>query len=319
MGEESEHTVDLNTLIKLIKRPDQSYPLSGSIFQLKVLAPTSTDNVPDHSIIVRNIYISIDRGCFPWIAGEKTQIDPVDIGDIMKGYGIGQVIFSKSKDYKEGDFVFGMLNWQKYSVMEDTTVKRLPDMGENIHLCLGVYGVSGITAWIGLHKVAKIKPGDVVVVTGASGAVGELAIQFAKNHGCKVVGIVSGQDEIAYFNKMNIQGCIDYKTENVSQALKKLHPDGVDVVFDVVGGEMLDTLLLHTRMHSRVVLCGTASRATTNPKSQLQIKNYPQLIFMRTSLIGFDHTQFSREYKEALEDIEIQVKNNQIKYRIKML
>lgn len=203
---------------------------------MKLLPSITEDKVPDGNLIVRNIYISIDATNRVWISGKKTYVDPVLPGQVMKGFAIGEVVFSKSQKYKVGDLVMGVLGWEKYTMASEKTLALVPKDYPEPHHFLGVFGISGLTAWIGLFEIGKIKPDDIVVVSAAAGAVGEIAVQLAKNHGCKVIGIAGGKDKCSYVKSIGADHCVDYKNENVEKRIKELSPEGIDVYFDNVGG-----------------------------------------------------------------------------------
>lgn len=184
-----ENTVDLNIQIILSKRPTALYPENEEVFQIKYVPPIPVDQVKEGEVIVRNLMISVDAANRVWITGAKTYMDPINPGDIMKGMGVCEVIFSKSKKFKVGDKILGLTYWQKYSVIDGKGCTLLPKDHKNLEVFLGVLGIAGLTAYFGLKKIGNLKKGEKVVVSAASGSVGEIAVQLAKIAGCEVCGI----------------------------------------------------------------------------------------------------------------------------------
>jgi NADPH-dependent curcumin reductase CurA len=255
----SNSQVDLNTQITLSKRPTADYPAKEDVFQVKYVPPIPTDQVKKGEVVVRNLFISIDATNRIWISGVKSYMPPINPGDIMKGLGVAEVIFSNSGKFKVGDRVLGVTYWQKYSVLSDKTLTLLPASHPHIENFLGVFGVAGLTAYFGLEKIGKLKAGEKVVVSAAAGSVGELAVQLAKLAGCEVCGIAGSAEKCAYVKSLGADHVIDYKKESLKQRLSECFPKGVDVYFDNVGGEMLDEILMHIKEQSRVIACGAIS------------------------------------------------------------
>ena len=182
-----------------------------------------------------------------WISGVKTYIDPVKPGDLMKGMGVAEVIYSKDAKLKVGDKVLGLTYWQKYSILKAKELTLLPKKYKDYSDFLGVLGITGLTAYFGFKKIGKLKAGEIVVVSAAAGAVGELAVQLAKAEGCIVVGIAGSKQKCDYVKSIGADYTIDYKNDNLMNKMKQYCPQGFDVYFDNVGGEMLDSLLMFIR------------------------------------------------------------------------
>lgn len=254
-----DRTVDYNPHITLIKAPGKDYPHKEDVFQLKYVPPIPTDQVQPGEVIVRNLYLSVDAAQRVWITGVKTYIDPVKPGDLMKGAGVGEVIYSRDDKFKIGDKVLGLTYWQRYSVLKAKDLKALPPKYPRYENFLGVLGISGLTAYFGLKKIGKLKAEETVVVSAAAGAVGEIAVQLAKHAGCRVVGIAGSDEKCAFVRSLGADAAINYKKENLREKLREHCPKGVNVYFDNVGGEMLDELLMHIRDFSRVIACGAIS------------------------------------------------------------
>ena len=156
-----------------MKVPTDKYPQEETgIFQIKISPPVPIDKVPDNHLIIKNIYVSIDAAMRVWISGVKSYMPPVKPGDLMKALCVGKVLYSKSKKYKVGDLVMGMVGWQKYAVLPAKEVTLIPAEYPNPEHFLGVFGISGLTAYVGIHEIGKIKKDDIVVISAAAGAVG---------------------------------------------------------------------------------------------------------------------------------------------------
>ena len=190
--------VDLNTQVILFKTPGEKYPEVNDIFKVKLVPALQEEKIPEGHLIVRNLFISIDAANRVWISGKKTYRDPVLPGQVMVGFCIGEVVYNRGKKFKIGDVVMGVFGWEKYTLVNEKEATLVPKDYPEPHHFLGVYGISGLTAWVGLFQIGKILPTDIVVVSAAAGAVGELAVQIAKNHGCRVIGIAGGKEKCAY-------------------------------------------------------------------------------------------------------------------------
>ena len=261
------------------------------------------DKIKEGDLIVRNMFISIDAANRVWISGKKTYMDPIIPGDVMKGFSIGEVVYSRSKKFKMGELVMGVWGWEKYSMVNEKAVQLVPKDYPQPHHFLGVFGISGLTAWVGLFEIGKLKPTDTVVVSAAAGAVGELAVQIARNHGCRVIGIAGGKDKCTYVKSIGAEACIDYKSENIAKRLKELLPEGVDVYFDNVGGETLDSVLMNIRDNARVVLCGAISTYNDSPNQQYGLKNYSRLIIKKATMEGFIYFDHAKVFPEAIKSL----------------
>jgi NADPH-dependent curcumin reductase CurA len=306
--------VDLNTEIRLGKVPDLNYPKVNDIFQMMVTPPVPTDNVQKGQVVVRNLYLSIDAAMRVWISGKKTYMDPVVPGDVMRAMGVGVIIFSNG-NLKAGDIVMGMLEWQKFCLIKEKELIVLPKDYPNPQHFLGVYGISGLTAYFGLFEVGKIKAGDIVVVSAAAGAVGELAIQLAKNAGCTVIGVAGGQDKCDYVKSIGADAVIDYKQVKFLDSLRKACPKGVDVYFDNVGGQMLDDVLMAVRDNCRIILCGAISTYNDDPKNPYRLKNYQRLIIKRGTMQGYIYFDYKKKFNTAIVEMMKQVNEGKLKFR----
>src|SRR6516164_1628537 len=215
----------------------------------------------DGEFVVKILYISLDPAMRGWMNEGKSYIPPVGIGEVMRAGAVGRVVESKSPSFAVGDHVYSAFGIQEYTVSNGEGVARVDTSIAALPVYLGTLGMPGMTAYFGLLEVGRPKPGETVVVSGAAGAVGAVVGQIAKIKGCRVVGIAGGSEKCQYVAKdLGFDAAIDYKAENVRDALKKNCPNGIDVYFDNVGGEILDTVLTQINLRARIVICGAISQ-----------------------------------------------------------
>jgi len=287
---------EMNRQWLLAKRPVGM--VKDSDFELKA---TPIPVPEDGQVLVRNRWLAFEPAMRGWIAEGPNYMPPVPIGDVMRGMTVGEVALSKLAGYEPGDLVTGMMGWQEWA-LGDGGLRKLPE-GVDPTLALGVLGITGITAYFGLLEVGQLKSGDVVVVSGAAGATGSVAGQIAKAKGCRVVGIAGGAEKCAWLTeKAHFDAAIDYKNEEVGARLSELCPDGVDVFFDNVGGEILDAVLANIARGARIVICGSISRynAEEPPPGP---SNYFNLTKQRARMEGFVILDFLHRSAEAAADL----------------
>ena len=252
--------------------------------------------------LVRNLMLSFDPTQRGWINDVPSYVPPVQIGEVMRAGSVGQVVTSNHPDFAVGDLVQGAFGWQDYAVSDGGGLippnKLLP--GVSPSNALSVFGITGLTAYFGMLDIGQPKEGDVVVVSGAAGATGSVAGQIAKIKGCEVFGIAGGAEKCAWLTEeAHFDGAIDYKNDDLGAKLRELCPRGVDVYFDNVGGETLDTLLLNLALRARVVLCGAISSGygTAPPRGP---QNYVSLIIQRARMEGFIILDYADRFPEAV-------------------
>ena len=260
-------------------------------------APTPKDG----EALVRVLYVSFDPAMRGWMEDRPSYIPPVGLGDVMRAGAVGQIVESKSPDYKPGDLVQGMFGWQEWALAARGglgTATVLPK-GTPLTWPLGVCGITGLTAYFGLLDLGKPKAGDTVVVSGAAGATGSVAGQIAKIEGCRTVGIAGGAEKCRWLvEKARFDAAIDYKREDVAVRLRELCPKGIDVYFDNVGGASLDAALACLAQRARVVLCGGISgynEATPPPGP----RNLLNLVVTRSRMEGFIVIDYLPRFAEA--------------------
>jgi NADPH-dependent curcumin reductase CurA len=284
-----------------------------SNFELGKSAPPEPG---DGEFLVRNLYLSLDPAMRVWMVDAPSYIPAVEIGEVMRGACVGRVEDSRHPGYAPGDLVLGTFGWQDYAVTDGggpIPVTKVPD-GVPPTMPLGVLGLTSLTAYFGLKEIAKPKPGETVVVSGAAGATGSVAGQLAKIWGCTVIGIAGGRDKCNWLtNELGFDAAIDYKSENVSARLRELSPRGMDVFWDNVGGDVLEAALSRLAMHARIVLCGAVSNYNVEePKGP---RNYMNLLVRRSRMEGFVVFDYLDRTDEAMAELVPLVMEGKIRYK----
>ena len=257
----------------------------------------------DGQVLVKISHISLDPAMRGWMNEGKSYIRPVDIGEVMRAGGVGEVVASKHPGFAVGDAVGGNFGVQLYAISDSKGVRKLDTKFAPLTTYLGVLGMPGMTAYFGLLDIGKPQAGETVVVSGAAGAVGAAVCQIAKIKGCRVVGIAGGADKCKYLvDTLHCDAAIDYKNEDVKASLKKHCPDGIHVYFDNVGGEILDACLARLALHARIIVCGAISQYnnTTPPKGPA---NYLSLLVNRASMTGMVVFDNAARYGEAAKEM----------------
>ena len=262
-------------------------------------------------VLIKVKLISIDAANRAWLNG-PTYRPAVSVGDIMPAYGIGEVVKSRSKNLNKGDLVSGELEWSEYTTKRAIFLKKV-DGNYQLTDLLTYKGIAGLTAYHGLLNVAKIEPKETVLVSTAAGSVGIFACQIARILGCKVIGLSSSDEKCDWVEKnLGIDKCINYKGENFSETLKEICPEGIDVYFDNVGGNLLEQTLYRMRLKGRVVCCGAISQY--DQETTASPKNIPGVIVTkRLKLEGFIVMDFQKENFKALEDLSKWFEAGQLK------
>jgi NADPH-dependent curcumin reductase len=275
-------------------------------------------------MLLRNEYLSLD----PYMRGRMSDAPsyaaPVELGDVMVGGTVSQVVTSDVDGFSEGDWVVAFGGWQDYALSDGKGVINMGKNPENPSWALGVLGMPGLTAWAGLTQIGQPKAGETLVVAGASGPVGATVGQIGKILGCRVVGIAGGAEKCHHVvGALGFDACIDYKADGFADALKAAVPDGIDIYFENVGGAVFDAVLPLLNPASRVPLCGLISQynATSLPKGPDRM-NYlmGQLLRRRITMRGFIvFDDFGQLYPEFASQIAAWIKEGKIKYREEMI
>ncbi|HSM85786.1 MAG TPA: NADP-dependent oxidoreductase [Candidatus Limnocylindrales bacterium] len=262
--------------------------------------------VPDPGpgqVVIKILYISLDPAMRGWMNEGRTYIEPVEIGAVMRAGALGRVIASQNPSYSVGDHVTGVLGVQEYAVSDGKGLNKVDSRLAPLPVFMSVLGMTGMTAYFGLLEVGAPRSGDTVVVSGAAGATGMVAGQIAKIKGCRVVGIAGGAEKCAYIkDQLGFDAAIDYKAEDLKQALRTHCPNGVNVYFDNVGGDTLDAVLVHLARGARVVLCGAISQYNTTSGIKGPT-NYLSLLMNSARMEGFIVFNYASRYAEAAREM----------------
>jgi len=261
------------------------------------------DDLDDGQFLVKVDFLSLDPAMRGWLNDVRSYIPPVQIGSVMRAHGIGTVIESRHEEFAVGEVVTGLFGATDYAVSDGTGIVRADVDVAPAPSWLGILGMPGMTAYFGLLEVGKVKAGETVVVSGAAGAVGSLVGQIAKAKGATVIGIAGGAEKCAWLtDELGFDAAIDYKNESVFRRLRDLAPDGIDVYFDNVGGDILNDALANLRLGARIVICGAISsyNDSTLPPGP---SRYMSLLVFRASMTGFVVFDFEERYPEAVKQL----------------
>ena len=262
----------------------------------------------DGQVLVKVLQLSLDPAMRGWMNEGKSYIPPVGIGEVMRAGGVGMVIASRNPRYSVGDHVAGGFGIQEYCLIDAKDVERFGMTTIDLRLgslsqWLNALGMPGMTGYFGLLEVGRPKAGETVVVSGAAGAVGQTVGQVAKIKGCRAVGIAGGKAKCDFVVRdLHFDACIDYKGGNVKDGLKEHCPNGVDVYFDNVGGEILDTVLTRIKRGARIVICGAISQYN-NTAPVKGPANYLSLLVNRARMEGMVVFDYADRYALAVKDI----------------
>lgn len=282
----------MNKQLKLVKRP-LGMPESDTW----TLESNPIPVLSEGQVLIQQHYISLDPAMRGWLNEGKSYIPPVGIGDVMRAGSVGQVIASNNHPtYQVGDYLSGNGGVQQYVATDGKGWFKVdPDLA-SLPTYIGTLGMPGQTAYHGILDVGKIKEGETVVVSGAAGAVGSVVGQIAKIKGCKVIGIAGGAKNTQYIvDELGFDGAIDYKNEDVRVGLKRECPEGIDVYFDNVGGEILDIALSRLRFKARIVICGAISQYN-NTTAVKGPSNYLSLLVNRATMEGMVVFDYTKDY-----------------------
>jgi NADPH-dependent curcumin reductase CurA len=298
-----------NQQILLESRPS-GFPTEANFRLVEAPAPEPGDG----QILVRNHWLSLD----PYMRGRmdavKSYAKYVELGEVMTGGTVGEVVASRHPQFAVGEFVTGSLGWQLYAISDGSNIVKVDAKRAPLSCYLGVLGMPGVTAWMGLLDIAQPKSGETVVVSAASGAVGSVVGQLAKIAGCRAVGIAGGAAKCEYVvRELGFDACVDYKAGRLHDDLKAAAPMGIDVQFENVGGEVLDTALRLMNPFARIAICGLISQySATEPYA---MKNLRSILVNRIRMQGFIVSDRMQLWPRALAELGGHVAAGRIKYR----
>jgi NADPH-dependent curcumin reductase len=261
-------------------------------------------------IVVRVEYLSIDPAMRTWMNAGRSYVPPVEIGEVMRALGVGQVVESRHSGFSVGDHVSGIFGVQRYALSNGADVNKVDTTLAPATTYLGALGISGLTAYFGLLDIGRPEPGQTVLVSGAAGSVGSLVGQIARIKGCRAVGIAGGEDKCRWLvDQVGFDAAIDYKAADLRKELKTHAPGGVDVYFDNVGGATLEAALNRLAHGARIVLCGAVSQYNDTPRGPA---NYMQLLVARASMTGFVIFDYAERYPEGVAQLAKWLKNGEL-------
>jgi NADPH-dependent curcumin reductase len=265
-------------------------------------------------VLLRGIYLSLDPYMRGRISGQQSYAQPTAIGDVIEGRVVGQVARSRHPGFREGDYAAGGFGWQTHSAVDGGVLQKLDPVAAPISTALGVLGMPGLTAYVGLQTIGQPKAGETVVISAASGAVGAVAGQLAKREGCRVVGIAGGADKCGYVTgELGFDTCVDHRSRDLGAALDAACPKGIDVYFENVGGAVQAAVFPRLNDHGRMIMCGMISEyndATPRPGPNLMAS-----VRKRLKIQGFivsDHAALRPQFLALAAPL---VKSGQLKYR----
>jgi len=268
-------------------------------------------------MLVRTVYLSLDPAQRISMGETVQYAQPVQLGTVMRGTTLCVVEESRHSGFRKGDIVIGAGGWQEFSILADGRKIETPKAPLTAYM--SVLGITGATAYFGVLDVARPKAGETVVVSAAAGAVGSIAGQIAKILGCRVVGLAGSDAKCRYVvDNLGFDACINYRNEDVTAALKHKCPDGIDVDFENVGGEILDAVLANINLKARIALCGLI--ATYNAQESAYVsKNFANLLMKRVRLEGFIIGDFAGRFSEAFDALEAWLKSGRMKYSVQLV
>ena len=288
----------MNHQVRLAARPSGlPKPSDWELTEEPVPAPGAGQLVAEIS------HISLDPAMRGWMNAGASYIDAVELGDVMRAAGVGRVLSTEHPAFEPGDHVYGVFGVQEYALSDGRGVIKIDPSLAAPTTYLSALGLPGMTAYFGLLEVGRMQEGDTVVVSGAAGAVGSVAGQIARIMGTRTIGIAGGETKCRWLvEELGFDAAIDYKSEDVRRALRDLAPDGVDVYFDNVGGDILDAVLTRLARGARIVICGAVSQYNASDGVRGP-DNYLSLLVSRASMTGMVVFDYAARYGEAASAI----------------
>ena len=304
-------TTLINRQYYLASRPEGE-PTSSDVPVREVPVPEPGEG----EVVMRNLYISLDPAIRGWMGDDPNYIEPITLGDSVRASVIGRVVKSNSPDFAVGDVAMTMGGWESHTLVPGVALNKLDESaGIPLSYFLGVLGPTGLTAYFGLLEVGRPKAGETVLVSAAAGAVGSVVGQIAKMQGCRVVGMAGNDDKCRWLKEdlgfdevINYRSCGDYQ-----QAIAAACPDGVDVYFDNVGGEILDAALLCLNKFARVAVCGWIS--TYNVADAPGPRNLWQLVAESVTIQGFVVLDYMERFGEGVGQLAEWVMAGKLQFR----
>jgi NADPH-dependent curcumin reductase CurA len=266
-------------------------------------------------LLVRGVYLSLDPYMRGRMSEARSYVRPVELGQVMPGGVVGEVVASRHPGFPEGQVVEGFLGWREHALSDGQGLRRVDRALAPISTALGVLGMPGVTAYLGLHDVAQPRPGETVVVSAAAGAVGGVVGQLARLHGCRAVGLAGTPAKVEYLvRELGYDAGIDYRTADLDRALGEACPAGVDVYFDNVGGRVTEAVTRRLNPFARIAVCGLISQYNL-AEPELAPRNERYVLVNRVRIQGFIVSDLAARYPEALERLGALVREGTLRYR----
>ncbi|TFV98680.1 NADP-dependent oxidoreductase [Oxalobacteraceae bacterium OM1] len=300
----------MNTYKRIVLAARPQGEVSPANFRLEEV---SVPAVKDGEVLVRNHFLSLDPYMRMRMEDVKSYAAPQALNETMVGGTAGEVVESKNPKFAVGDKVLGMFGWSEMGLSDGNLLRKLDTTHIPLSAYLGSVGMPGITAWYGLTQIMQPKEGDTIVVSAASGAVGSVVGQLAKLRGCRAVGIAGGKEKCDYVvNELGFDACIDYKAGNLEKDLAAATPNGIDAVFENVGGKVFDACLARMNPFGRIALCGLIAGYDGEP---MPINNVRMLLTMRLTMRGFIVSEHMELWPQALKELGTLVATGKLKFR----
>jgi len=295
--------------IRLVARP-QGFP-DEDLFEI---AERPIPDPADGQLLVRNAYFSVDPYMRPRMNDVRSYVAPFTLGEAMTGGAVGRVAASRHPRFQEGDWVLHGLGWREWALSDGSGVRTIDPAGAPISSSLGVLGMPGFTAYYGLFELGEPQPGETVFVSGAAGAVGSAAGQMAKIAGCRVLGCAGSPEKLAWLEELGFDHAFDYRETSLRDAVAHAAPDGIDIYFDNVGGDQLESAIGALRTRGRVVACGSISRyndveAAPGPRNMFMV------VTKRLRIQGYIISDHYDRFPEFLARAQEWVREGRLRYR----
>lgn len=301
--------MSVNEQIILAKRPQGMPNQADFAFEEQPMPVPQAGEV-----LVRTVYLSVDPYMRGRMSEAKSYVKPYEVGEVIQGGAVGQVMESTHPGFREGDFFAGNWGWRRYAVVSSSTLRKINPELAPVSTALGVLGMTGLTAYFGLLDIGQPQAGETVVISGAAGAVGMIVGQIAKIKGTRVIGIAGSDEKIRYLTEeLGFDAALNYRSETFEDELREACPDGVDIYFDNVGGEVSDAVLRLINKNARIPICGQIAlynleKPDTGPRIQ-------SLLLTNTALMkGFLVGDYQSRYNEALHELAEWLRDGKIKY-----
>lgn len=276
--------------------------------------------IGDGEILVRNLFLSVEPAMRGWLVDKSNYSKPIEVGSVMRALAVGEVVGSRASGFSQGDRVMGWFGWQEFAAAApDAVIRKVEDTDLSPSLALGVLGLNGVTALLGLEKIGRPVAGDTVVVSTAAGSVGSAVGQIAKLLGCRTVGITGGAEKAAICrDEFGYDAAIDYRAPGLDQALADACPGGVNVYFDNTAGAISDAVYRQLALYARIVTCGTASVASWDPApTGPRVERI--VMTKRATMGGFVVLDHMAEFNAASARLARWVREGKLKYREEIL